>query len=402
MSMTPPDEPESTREEAGDGRASRQADTVSPPGRPKARQHVPEAQPAPQENPEHPVTDERSKLVGSPPRGGVGRAGRFIIVAAALALFGWQWLETRGRLGDVQEELARRLADSDAVARESRALARQNQETVLALQAKVGVMEARLAEAQGQQLALEAMYQELSKSRDERLLAEIEQMISIAAQQLQLAGNVQAALIALEGADARLARAGQARFLSLRKLVARDIEKLKALPTADVPGIALRLETVLAAIDTLPLAYEQRPKTSSAPAAKSSRSPVDASFWQSLAAELWTETKQLVRVERIHAAGHADPALLSPAQSFFLRENIKLRILNARLALLIRDGKSFREDVRQASIWLDRHFDTRAKAVQAASTTLKSLAAVDVAVEPPTLVETLGALRNYKLAQEKR
>lgn len=325
-----------------------------------------------------------------------------IVAIAALLLLGWQWLETRGRLADVQEELTRRLADSDAVARESRALARQNQEAVLALQAKVGLLEARLAEAQGQQLALEAMYQELSKSRDERLLAEIEQAVAIAAQQLQLAGNVQAALIALEGADARLARAGEARFLSLRKLIGRDIERLKALPAADVPGIAMKLETVLAAIDTLPLAYEQRPKVSSIPAAKPSQSPLDASFWQSLAADLWAEMKPLVRIERTDAAGHADPALLSPSQSFFLRENIKLRLVNARLALLSRDGRSFREDVRQAKNWLERHFDTRAGAVQAASATLKGLAAVDLAVEPPTLNETLGALRNTKVAQERR
>lgn len=326
-----------------------------------------------------------------------------IVAIAALLLLGWQWLETRGRLGDVQEELTRRLAESDAVARESRALARQNQETVLALQAKLGALDARLAEAQGQQLALEAMYQELSKSRDERLLAEIEQAVAIAAQQLQLAGNVQAALIALEGADARLSRAGGARFLSLRKLIGRDIERLKALPAADVPGIALKLETVLAAIDTLPLAHEQRPKTpSAAGAAKPSASPAAASFWQTLAADLWAETRQLVRIERIDATGRTDPSLLSPSQSFFLRENIKLRLVNARLALLSRDGRSFREDVRQAKNWLERHFDTRAGAVQAASATLKGLMAVDLAVEPPTLNETLGALRNTKVAQEKR
>lgn len=328
-----------------------------------------------------------------------------LVAAIALALLGWQWLETRTRLSGVQEELARRLAESDAVARESRAIARQNQEAVQALQAKLGALDARLAEAQGQQLALEAMYQELSKSRDERLLAEIEQAVVIAAQQLQLAGNVQAALIALEGADARLARAGEARFLSLRKLIGRDIERLKALPAADVPGIALKLETVLAAIDTLPLAYEQRPKASSAHAVSStkpSQSPLDASFWRSLAADLWAEMKPLVRIERTDAAGHADPALLSPSQSFFLRENIKLRLVNARLALLSRDGRSFHEDVRQAKNWLERHFDTRAGTVQAASATLKSLATVDVAVEPPALNETLGALRNTKVAQEKR
>lgn len=321
------------------------------------------------------------------------------VAAGAIALLGWQWLETRARLGGLQEELARRLADTDAVAKESRVVARQADENLQALQAKVGALEARLAEAQGQQLALESMYQELSKTRDERLLAEIEQAVAMAAQQLQLAGNVQVALIALTGAEARLARAAQPQFLGIRKLIVRDIERLKALPTADVPGMALRLEGVIAVVDSMPLAYEQRPK---AEPPKPSRSPTEPGFWQALAADIWAETRNMVRIERIDAPGHADPALLSPSQSIFLRENLKLRLVNARLALLSRDGRSFRDDVRQAIEWLERYFDSRAKPVQGSLATLKALAAVDVGTDLPTLNETLDTLRNTRLAKEKK
>ena len=320
-----------------------------------------------------------------------------LIAVLALVLVGAHWLETRAGLADLRDELARRLSDSDAVAKEARALARQSQGDVQALQAKLGALEAKVAETQGQQLALDAMYQELSRSRDERLLSEIEQSVSIAAQQLQLAGNVEAALIALQGADARLARAANARFLGLRNLLARDIVKLKALPAADVPGIALKLETVIATVDTLPLAYEQRPKADPAP--KHSRSPADLSFWQALALDVWRDTKQLVRIERID---RPEPGLLSPSQNFFLRENLKLRLVNARLALLARDGSSFREDVRQARDWLERYFDTAARPVQAAQATLKSLAAIDMVSDLPTLDETLNTLRNFKVAQDKK
>lgn len=318
-----------------------------------------------------------------------------LIAAIALALLGWQWLETRARLSDVREELARRLTESDAVVREARALARQAQENTQALQAKLGALDAKLAETQGQQLALDAMYQELSRSRDERLLAEIEQAVSIAAQQLQLAGNVEAALIALQGADARLARAANARFLGLRKLLARDIDKLKALPTADIPGIALKLETVIAVVDSMPLAHERRPRVETP--ARPPKSPADPGFWQALAHDVWNDTKQLVRIERID---RPEPGLLSPSQSFFLRENLKLRLVNARLALLSRDGKSFRHDIRQARDWLERYFDTRANPVQTALVSLKTLSVADVATEPPSLAETLDTLRNFKVAQD--
>ena len=66
-----------------------------------------------------------------------------------------------------------------------------------------------------------------------------------------------------------------------------------------------------------------------------------------------------------------------------------------------RDGRGYREDIRQARDWLDRYFDTRAKPVQAAQATLKALAAVDVALEPPSLGETLAALRNFKLTRDR-
>ncbi|MCX7148744.1 MAG: uroporphyrinogen-III C-methyltransferase [Rhodocyclales bacterium] len=276
-------------------------------------------------------------------------------------------------------------------------MARQSQEALAALQAKVGVLEAKLAETQSQAVALEAMYQELSSTRDERVLAEVEQAVVIAVQQLQFAGNVEAALIALQGADARLARSVQPQFLPARKLILRDIERLKATPGANVTGLSLKIESVVAAVDRLPLAYEQRPKGEMLRPALPVK-PANTDYWRELGADLWRELRQLVRLERID---QGDPALLSPNQSFFLRENLKLRLLNARLALLQRDGKTFREEIRQAREQLERYFDGQAKPVQAAQATLKALATTDVSFDLPGLAETLTALRNLKFARER-
>lgn len=319
------------------------------------------------------------------------------IALAALALLAWQWVETRTRLADLQQELARRLSEGDTATRESRVLAKQNQEALAALQAKVGALDAKLAESQSQQAALDAMYQELTRNRDERLLAEIEQALNAAAQQLQLAGNVEAALIALQGIDIRLASAGRAQFLPLRKVIARDIDRLKALPLADVPGIALRLEAVIAAVDTMPLAFEPGPR---AEAPKAVRQPLASSgFWTGLGAELWSEIRGLVRIERLD---RPDPALLSPTHAFFLRENLRLRLLSARLALLQRDGRSFREDVRQAHAWIERYFDTRSRPAQTALATLKQLSSAGgVGLALPSLNDSLAVLRNYKIARDK-
>ena len=319
------------------------------------------------------------------------------VVAVAMVVVLAQWVDTRIQVASLQQELARRLSDGDSLAREGRALARQSQEVLAALQAKVGVLEAKLAETQSQAVALEAMYQELASTRDERVLAVVEQAVVIAMQQLQFAGNIEAALSALQGADARLARSVQPQFLPARKLIARDIERLKATPGANVTGLSLKIESVVAVVDGLPLAYEQRPKAETIKPASASK-PASADYWRELGADLWRELRQLVRIERID---QGDPALLSPSQSFFLRENLKLRLLNARLALLQRDGKTFREEIRQSREQLDRYFDGRAKPVQAAQSTLAVLATTDVSFDLPGLAETLTALRNLKFARER-
>lgn len=333
-------------------------------------------------------------------RQGAWRRPASVIAAVALTLLVWQWLETRQRLSDVQSELASRLADSDAVAKESRVVARNTQESLAVLQAKVAQLEAQLAETQGQQAAFDALYRDLAKSGDERLLAEVEQAVTIAAQQLRLAGNVETALIALSGVEARLARAARPQFAALRKLIARDIERLKGQPDTDVPALGAKLEAIIASVDTLPLAYERRPKA--VPAKPEPGAPPETGYLNSLVRDFWNELRQLVRVERIDTPGHADPGLLSPSQSFFLRENLKLRLVNARLSLLTRDTRSFREDVRQATDWLERSFDASAKPVQSALATLRALQATDPGAELPGLNETLDAVRNFKLAVEKK
>lgn len=327
-----------------------------------------------------------------------------LFATLALLLLGWQWLETRNNLADLQQELAKRLAENDTVARESRTLTRQNQELLQALTARTTLLEAKQAEAQSQQLALESMYQELSRSRDERLLAEVEQAVVIAAQQLHLTGNIEAVLNALQGVDARMARTGQSRLLPLRKLINRDIDRLKSLPLADLPGIALKLDGVIGVVDSMPLAFEQRPRVEPVAKSKANASlkatapSATVGFWQGLGRDLWAEVSQLIRVERI---GQPDPVLLAPSQVFFLRENVKLRLIDARLALLQRDGLTYREDLRQAREHLERYFDVREKSVSNALAMLRGLSSVDLSLELPIFSETLGSIRNFKLALDK-
>ena len=170
----------------------------------------------------------------APRRGGAVLAWLGILVAVALAAFAWY--DARTRIDATQTELAQRLRDIEAESRAARALAQQAQESVRESQTKLGQLDSRLTELQGQKEALESLYQELSRNRDEVRLAEIEQVLTIASQQLQLSGNVRAALLALQFADARLARADRPQYMPIRRALARDVERLKAVQAPDLPG----------------------------------------------------------------------------------------------------------------------------------------------------------------------
>ena len=217
----------------------------------------------------------------------------------------------------------------------------------------------------------------------------------MASQQLQLAGNVQAAILALRAAETRLAGVDLPQALALRKAVAKDLERLKGQHLFDLQGSGLQVEQVLLAIDKLPLAMDSRPQAVPEKASEAEVLP----WWQRTFSEMWREVRGLVRIQRFD---QAEAVLLAPGQGFLLRENLKLRLLNARLALLSRDQATFRSELRATAGVVSRHFDTRDKGVQSALDTLRQLLARDVVVALPELSETQAALSGLRSSKSKK
>ncbi len=316
-----------------------------------------------------------------------------LIALAAAGFTAWQNYELRRDRAQLELDLARKLEQIETIGSDSRRLSNDARDVVRDVEARLGQIEARLAGIQNQRLAIEALYDELSQSRDEWTLAEVEQILLVASQQLQLAGNVKAALIALEAADARLARSNRPQLTQVRRVIAQDIERLKSSPFVDVTGIGLKLESVISKVDELPLVMQTRPAGGNEHVAADSAEQ----GWRLLIAELWHDMLSLVRIERIDTP---DTPLLAPEQAFFLRENLKLRLLGARLALLARDQAAYRADLAAAVDWSARYFDTAAPSVAASIDTLIELAQSDIQIDLPDVSASLGAVRTYRLARE--
>ena len=312
-----------------------------------------------------------------------------VLAAAIVAV----WLDDRNARRVLRTDIAKRLGDVDVTEQATRSALKEAQEGLREAQAKLTLLESRLAESQNQQAALDALYRELAPSRDEWALTEIEQVLQLASQQLQLARNVPSALAALQLADSKLQRLDRPQFVPLRRSLARDMDALKAVPYVDVPGISLRLDQAIAAIDTLPLAIEERLPPQSMPAP-----PAGEASWRRFFRAAWQDVRQLVRIENLD---RPEAPLLAPQQQFFLRENLKLRLLSARFSLLFRDQQNFRGDLNAADGWLRRYFDTRSAPVASLQTLLKQMQATDMASEMPDVVRSLEAVRLLKLARDK-
>ncbi|MGE5096673.1 MAG: uroporphyrinogen-III C-methyltransferase [Betaproteobacteria bacterium] len=346
------------------------------------------------------MTDPMPPSLPAPPARGLPRRGdrnaRLIatiaivvaIVAGAIAL------EARFGAHSFETSAGGRLAELGAELQQSKANLAQAQAALKEAQGRIQDLEGRVGDTQEQRAAIEEMYRELSRSADDRLLSEVEQLLVLASQQLQLAGNVRAALVALQAADQRLARAEKLAATPLRRAITQDMERLKAVPQVDTVGLAVKLDGLIAQTDALPLIISE-----TIPVARVSRVRADEGPMGRAARDFWEEMKGLVRIRELDTP---DVALLAPQQAYFLRENLKLRLLSARVALLARDEASFREDVRLSQAWIAKYFDTKARGTASALGTLKQVAESPVAIAVPDINASLAAVRTARAAREKR
>ncbi|MCU0775494.1 MAG: uroporphyrinogen-III C-methyltransferase [Ideonella sp.] len=313
----------------------------------------------------------------------------------------WQ---AQSRLQTVEQEVVRRQQDLQTLATETGTLARRAEDSAREAVAKAELLQARVAEVAVQRGQLEDLIQSLSRSRDENLLVDIEAALRVAQQQSALTGSAEPLVATLRQADERLARYNQPRLEGVRRAIARDLERVRGVGVPDVSGLVLRLDEVVRLVDELPLlaaveqkAGDRRPAASpaaAAPAAAAASGPAGAwdafaGRWSAWAEAVWAEARSLVRITRVDTP---EAMLLAPEHAFYLRENLKLRILNARLALLSRQFDTARVDLQSAAAAIERYFDPRSRRTSTALEGVRQVAAQSRQVPLPRPDDTLAAL----------
>ena len=336
-----------------------------------------------------------------------------VVAGVAVLVSGLLWQ----KLGNIQQELAKRSLDSGAQSIEARTLAKAAQDSTRELAARLALQENRISEVSLQRTQLEELMQSLSRSRDENLVVDIEAALRLAQQQAQLTGSAVPLIAAMTSASQRLQRAAQPRLNPLQRALINDMERIKSASLTDVPVLMIKIDELTRMADELPVANgmivnpaarQIIPGTAAPTKVSTTASTVTANgssilpsvlAWfdgqriqaaaRATVSAIHDETRKLLRVSRIE---QPEAALLSPEQSFFLRENFKLRLLNARLGLLSRQSDSARADLLNASVWLNKYFDQSARKTQAASQLLQQIQSQLKTSELPRLDETMTAL----------
>lgn len=303
-------------------------------------------------------------------------------VALIVSVLLWQ------KLSSMQEQLARQSAEAGAHAVEARTLARQAEETVRETAAKVAILDTRIGDLSAYRTQLDDMIQSVARTRDENLAVDLEAAVSVAQDQTQLTGRIEPLLAALRTAERRVARSGDPRLAAVGRAVARDLERVKAANIPDTAGLLARIDQLLRQIDDLPAGNDVGRVRAEKPSRDTSREPANG-WWARMGQAVLDEARKLLRVSRVE---RPEASMMSPEQVFFLRENLKLRLQGARLAILARQYEAARADLTAAQGTLGAYFDPASRRTQAAATLLQQIQASTKSADLPRVDETLIAL----------
>ncbi|WP_158772456.1 uroporphyrinogen-III C-methyltransferase [Cobetia sp. L2A1] len=309
------------------------------------------------------------------------------IVVAVLSWFGWQRLNAIPSAQGIDKQVSESVTQQvGQVSSKVDGLS----STLEKSESRVSDLDKRLSsESKGTEEALNKVLEELSKSQQTDArdwhYAEAEYLLRLANQRLQLERDVNGADALLENADARIAAANNPALLPVRKAIQSELASLDSVPRVDRSGIYLALLAQQEQLARLPLKQDVAEI-----AAKVENESVPSGGWQKQLARFGNELKDLVTVRR---HDEALEALITPEQESYLRQNVRLVLEQAQLALLKEEPKLYQAAIEKAVTLVNGYYDTKVDGVKNAVTKLEELKGKTIRPELPDISASLSTLR---------
>lgn len=242
-------------------------------------------------------------------------------------------------------------------------------------------------------------YRHLANDRVQWMILETEYTINSIAQQLSLNNNTQNAVQALLLLEKRLNNFGNADLIPLKKAISQDIANLQSQSTVDTVATSMRLERLLADVDNLPLSIDTSLK-SNTPELKFNNQYKKQNWFNTLVSDVKGNLKNLVQVRKID---NPDIMLASEEQVYFIRQYLKLRLLDARIALIQYQSEIFQNDLDNAIEIAKKNLDTQSQVVQFWIKEAENIKSLDISqTQINSLQASLTAIREYQQNMSKQ
>ncbi len=355
-----------------------------------AAQAAREAEPAPSEPSEE-----------KPPRQKLSKTAVLALLIALLALGLGGWLFYQGTL--LKQEAAALQAELDRVRTEAQQVAGGAREQSGALQGQIQQLERQLGQdrqgvSQLQQRLTQSMQQVQQQlagtSRSDWLLAEVEYLLRLANQRILMERTASGALSLLNSADAILKETDDVAIFDVRKALAKDIAALQSVPRVDTEGLFLKMSALDEQVEKLRLIpVTDRHKL---PNLVDQFNADAAASWGASLQEGWSNTMD--KLSKLVVVQHRDEPvepLMSPEQTYYLKQNLHLMLQQAQMALLQGEQASYDNSLQKALAWVETYFAEEDATTQGMLQGLKSLQGVQVAPELPDISASLKTLKNY-------
>ncbi len=315
-----------------------------------------------------------------------------MILVSYVAVF-WLWQQQASQTETLNSMVKQSLEGYEGDSQQSLAVAKQADERTVELQAKTLLLEEKITQTIEQQTEMQSLLGKMHEAKAENMISEVEKLVNLADQQLKFSGNIKSAMLALEAADIPLAQSGAPEFIDIREALGNDLQALKEFPAVDMAALSNQLESLMQLTDALPLLQDQNGMSDH----ENVVAEVEPEGKQTIQENLWETFQQFIMVEKIDST--AEP-LVNVEQKFYLKQNIKLRLLTARIALLQRNAAVFNQDLGMVKLWLQQYYDLAHPNAEKALALIDNLQATELGVSLPSLQGSLDAIAQYQVNKE--
>ncbi|MFM2344833.1 MAG: hypothetical protein RLZZ210_1445 [Pseudomonadota bacterium] len=201
------------------------------------------------------------------------------------------------------------------------------------------------------ELQLSIAQMQMLQNADQLMAMQFKHILTMASEQLKITQDANSALSTLQAIDERLEKFPANHWVDVRRALSNDILNLKLQPTNDLSSSLERLNKNINLIDvmafvTLPQNLENKDINNS------------ASWFSRLFANIWLELTSLVRIRSIN---NPDSITLSKNEEWFVKENLKLLLNQAKLAAYNKNQQDFNNYIQQIKIYSNRYIDKTTK-----------------------------------------